>query len=73
LRIPHAFVIRLQPADVTTLGSTSSIWLGADYYERQAGVRRQIARHAGKLGALGFEVTLCRIPDPDPAGQPQAA
>jgi transposase len=49
--------------------------LGADYYERQAGVRRQVARHVGKLGALGFEVTLCRIPDPDPdpAGQPQAA
>jgi transposase len=49
--------------------------LGADYYERQAGVRRQIAHHVGKLGALGFEVTLCRIPDPDPdpAGQPQAA
>ena len=47
--------------------------LGADYYERQAGVRRQIAHHVGKLGALGFEVTLCRIPDPDPPGQPQAA
>jgi len=44
-------------------------------YERQAGVRRQIARHVGKLGALGFEVTLCRIPepDPDPTGQTQAA
>ena len=47
--------------------------LGADYYERPAGVRRQIAHHVGKLGALGFEVTLCRIPDPDPPGQPQAA
>jgi len=47
--------------------------LGADYYERQAGVRRQVAHHVGKLGALGFEVTLCRIPDPDPPGQPQAA
>jgi hypothetical protein len=49
--------------------------LGADYYERQAGVRRQIAHHVGKLGALGFEVTLCRIPepDPDPTGQTQAA
>jgi transposase len=43
--------------------------LGADYYERQASVRRQIAHHVGKLGALGFEVTLCRIPgaDPDPS------
>jgi transposase len=36
--------------------------LGADYYER----RRQISHHAGKLGALGFEVTLCRIPEPGP-------
>ena len=49
--------------------------LGPDYYERQASVRRQIAHHVGKLGALGFEVTLCRIPDPepDPAGQTQVA
>jgi transposase len=49
--------------------------LGADYYERQANVRRQIAHHVGKLGALGFEVTLARIPEPepDPAGQPQTA
>ena len=31
--------------------------LGADYYERQRDVRRQIAHHVGKLGALGFEVT----------------
>ena len=37
--------------------------LGADYYERRAQIRRQIAHHVGKLGALGFEVTLCRIPD----------
>jgi transposase len=43
--------------------------LGVDYYERQRDVRRQISHHVGKLGALGFEVTLCRIPDPDPAGQ----
>jgi transposase len=40
--------------------------LGPDYYERRANVRRQIAHHVGKLGALGFEVTLCRIPEPDP-------
>ena len=40
--------------------------LGADYYERQRDVRRQIAHHVGKLGALGFEVTLGRIPDPEP-------
>ena len=43
--------------------------LGPDYYDRQASIRRQIAHHVGKLGALGFEVTLCRIPgaDPDPS------
>ena len=40
--------------------------LGPDYYDRQASTRRQIAHHVGKLGALGFEVTLCRLPEPDP-------
>jgi transposase len=49
--------------------------LGPDYYERQRDVRRQIAHHAGKPGGLGFEVTLCRIPEPEPdgTGQTQAA
>ena len=49
--------------------------LGPDYYERQASVRRQIAHHVGKLGALGFEVTLARTPEPEPdgTGQTQAA
>jgi transposase len=42
--------------------------LGADYYERRAQISRQIAHHVGKLGALGFEVTLCRIPAPEPGG-----
>jgi hypothetical protein len=42
---------------------------GPDYYKRQRNVRRQVARHVGKLGALGFEVTLCRIPNPNPAEQ----
>jgi transposase len=46
--------------------------LGPDYYQRQRDTRRQIAHHVGKLGALGFEVTLCRIPDPAPEGD-QAA
>jgi transposase len=45
--------------------------LGPDYYERRASVRRQIAHHIGKLGALGFEVTLCRIPEPEPDGTSQ--
>jgi transposase len=49
--------------------------LGPDYYERRRDIRRQIAHHVGKLGDLGFEVTLCRIPDPEPdgTGHPQAA
>jgi transposase len=47
--------------------------LGPDYCERQAGICRQIARHVGKPGALGFEVTLARIPGPGPQGQAPAA
>ena len=47
--------------------------LGPDYYDRRAGIRRQVAHHVGKLGALGFEVTLCRIPEPGEAGTTQAA
>ena len=47
--------------------------LGPDYYERRADTRRQIAHHVGKLGALGFEVTLARIPDPDGTPPAQAA
>jgi len=39
--------------------------LGPDYYDRQASVRRQVAHHVGRLGALGFEVTLCRLPGAD--------
>ena len=41
---------------------TRSEDLGPDYYQRQASTRRQIAHHVGKLSALGFEVTLCRLP-----------
>ena len=49
--------------------------LGADYYERQRDIRRQISHHVGKLGALGFDVTLCRRPEPGPdeTGTTQAA
>ena len=41
----------------------------------RAAIRRQVAHHVGKLGALGFEVTLCRVPEPEPdgAGDTQAA
>jgi transposase len=40
--------------------------LGSDYNERQRDIRRQVSHHVGKLGALGFEVTLCRLPEPGP-------
>jgi transposase len=40
--------------------------LGPDYYERRAQVGKQIHHHVTKLESLGFEVTLCRIPDPGP-------
>jgi hypothetical protein len=43
--------------------------IGPDYYDRQRDIRRQIAHHVGKLGSLGFEVTLSRIPKPNPTGQ----
>jgi len=39
---------------------------GPDHHDRQRDTRRQIARHAGKLGSPGFEVTLCRIPEAGP-------
>jgi transposase len=42
--------------------------LGPDYYERQRDHHRQVSHHVGKLGALGYEVTLCRIPEPEPGG-----
>jgi transposase len=47
--------------------------LGPDYYERQASTRRQVAHHVGKLGALGYEVTLARLPEPGGTGSTQAA
>jgi transposase len=39
---------------------------GPDCHASQHATRRQIAHHVGKLGALGFEVTLARIPGPGP-------
>ena len=42
--------------------------LGPDYYERQAATRRKIAYHVREIEALGLEVTLARIPSPDPDG-----
>jgi len=42
--------------------------LGPDYYERQAATRRKLAYHVREIEALGLEVTLARIPGPDPDG-----
>jgi transposase len=42
--------------------------LGPDYYERQRDHHRQVSHLVGKLGALGYEVTLCRTPEPEPGG-----
>ena len=47
--------------------------LGPDYYERRAEVSRQVRHHVGKLGALGFDVTLCRITEPGGTGNSQPA
>jgi len=46
--------------------------LGPDYYERRASLRRQIHHHVTHLESLGFEVTLCRTPDPQPGPADQA-
>ena len=43
--------------------------LGPDYYERQAATRRKIAYHVREIEALGLEVTLARIPEPDQTDQ----
>jgi transposase len=40
--------------------------LGPDYHQRQAALRRKIAYHVHEIEALGLEVTLARIPEPDP-------
>jgi transposase len=47
--------------------------LGWDYYERERVTARQVSHHVGKLGALGYEVTLTRRPDPDPDEDTRAA
>jgi hypothetical protein len=44
--------------------------LGPDYYQRRAHNRRTIDYHVRELEALGLEVTLCRIPEPEPGQAP---
>jgi transposase len=49
--------------------------LGADYYDKQRSHARQTSYHVGKLSSLGYEVTLCRRPEPageGTAGTPAA-
>jgi hypothetical protein len=41
--------------------------LGPDYYERQRDHNRHVSRLAGELGNLGYEVALCRKPQPEDA------
>jgi transposase len=41
--------------------------LGWDYYERDRNTARQVSHHISKLAGLGYEVTLCKLPDPGPA------
>ena len=43
--------------------------LGPDYYDQQRATARQVSHHVGKLTTLGYEVTLCRIPEPDEPGE----
>jgi transposase len=45
--------------------------LGPDYYERNTA--RQVSHHVARLTALGYQVTLCRRPEPDPAAGTQTA
>ncbi|TVZ01174.1 IS110 family transposase [Trebonia kvetii] len=47
--------------------------LGPDYYERQRDTARQVSHHVGKLASLGYEVTLCKRPEPDETGPSQPA
>jgi transposase len=41
--------------------------LGPDYYERQRDHNRRLSLLIGELGNLGYEVTLCRKPQPEDA------
>jgi transposase len=47
--------------------------LGWDYYERERDTARQVSHHVGKLAALGYEVTLARLPDDSDGEDTQAA
>ena len=38
--------------------------LGADWYDDERQLARKVKHHIGALGAMGYEVTLCRAPAP---------
>jgi hypothetical protein len=44
--------------------------LGADWYDDKRQHARKLKHHVGELGAMGYEVTLCRIPQPEPEPAP---
>jgi transposase len=45
--------------------------LGASWHDSERQAARRVSRHVGALGAMGYEVTLCRKPQPgEPAPQP---
>ena len=44
--------------------------LGASWYDSERQAARRVSHHVGALGAMGYEVTLCRRPEP---GEPAPA
>ena len=46
--------------------------LGADWYNTQRQAARRVSRLVGALGAMGYEVTLCRKPAPGTEAAPAA-
>jgi hypothetical protein len=44
--------------------------LGASWYDSERQAARRVSHHVGALGATGYEVTLCRRPEP---GEPAPA
>jgi transposase len=44
--------------------------LGASWYDSERQAARRVSHHVGALGAMGYEVTLCRKPQP---GEPAPA
>jgi transposase len=44
--------------------------LGADWYDDARQAARRLSRLVGAIGAMGYEVTLCRKPGPGPEADP---